>query len=61
MPIDVYKMLLKDKDSSYYIGTDERITIYDIYSAFLSLIRDDDKDIINRFEKTILVDNLLKL
>ena len=61
MPIDVYKMVMKDKDSSYYISTEDKITVYDIYSAFLSLIRDDDKDIINRFEKTILVDNLLKL
>lgn len=60
-PIDVYKMLLKDPDSEFYIPEDHQISVYDVYSAFLSLIRDDDKDVINRFEKTWLVDLLLKL
>jgi hypothetical protein len=60
-PVDVYKMLIKDSDSEFYVPTDHQISVYDVYSAFLSLIRDDDRDIINRFEKTWLVDLLLKL
>ena len=54
-------MLIKDSDSEFYVPTDHQISVYDVYSAFLSLIRDDDRDIINRFEKTWLVDLLLKL
>lgn len=60
-PVDVYKMLIKDPDSEFYVPKDHQISVYDVYSAFLSLIRDDDRDIINRFEKTWLVDLLLKL
>lgn len=61
MPIDVYKMIIKDSSSDFYIHDDFDISIFDVYNAFLTLIRDDDKDIINRFEKTFLVDMLLKL
>ena len=60
-PIDVYKMIIKDPDSEFYIPNEKQISVYDVYSAFLSLIRDDDRDIINRFEKTWLVNRLLGL
>ena len=61
LPVDVYKLLIKDKDSGMYIPETKQISMYDIYKAFVSLIRIDDKDIINKFEKTILVKRLLKL
>lgn len=60
MPIDAYKLLTKDRDSEFYVSEELPISLFDVYSAFISLIR-DDKDIINQFEKTILVDRLLKL
>ena len=33
----------------------------EILRAFLSQITEDDKDIVNRYEKTQLINNLLKL
>lgn len=61
LPIDVYKELLKDKDSDNYIVETSAITVYDVYSVFLNKIKEDDKDIVNRFEKTLLVNKILKL
>lgn len=61
LPIDVYKNLIKDKDSDYYIKETSQISIYDVYTTFLGKIKEDDKDIINRFEKTLLVNKILKI
>lgn len=61
LPVDVYKLLVKDKDSTFYIPDTKQISVYDVYKTFVSQIRLDDKDIINKFEKTILVKRLLKL
>lgn len=61
LPVDVYKSILKDKDSGYYISETEQISMLDLYKTFASKIREDDKDIINRFEKTLLVNKVLKI
>jgi hypothetical protein len=61
LPVDVYKSILKDKDSDYYITETNAISFYDIYTTFLGKIKEDDKDIVNRYEKTLLVDKILKL
>lgn len=60
-PIDVYKSIIKDKDSDFYVSEDKQISLFDIYQCFINQIRLDDKDIMNRFEKTMLVNKLLKL
>jgi len=61
MPIDVYKAITKNKDSEFYVPSTEQVSLYQIYMAFLDIICKDDKDIINRFEKTILINRLLQL
>jgi len=61
LPVDVYKSILKDKDSGYYISETEQISMLDLYKTFASKIREDDKDIINRFEKTLLINKVLKI
>lgn len=60
LPVTAYKSLILDKDSDYY-SDEEVLKFPDIMAAFLFQITDDDKDIINRYEKTQLVNNLLKL
>lgn len=59
LPIDAYKALIKDKDSDFYVPETEEICLWHIYRTFVSLLSKDDKDIINRFEKTILVSRVL--
>lgn len=61
VPIEAFESLVIDKDSENYISTDKEISFYDIYNSFASIIRNDDKDIVNKFEKTILIDEMLGL
>lgn len=61
LPVDVYKLIVKDKDSNFYVPETKQISVYDVYRTFINQIRIDDKDIINKFEKTILIKRLLKL
>ena len=60
MPIEAYKRLAMDKDSSLYVEGNA-IPIPNVMKAFLEQITDDEKDIINRYEKTQLINNLMKL
>ena len=61
LPIDVYKSLVKNTDSEMYIPENESLTLFDIYNTFTYLINKDDKDIINRIEKILLVNRMLHL
>lgn len=58
-PVDAYKQLFINQDSEYYIpeGVDPRI--YDVHEAFTQIITDDKRDIMNKFEKTMIVNRLL--
>lgn len=58
-PIDAYKQLFIDQDSSYYIPEEVNPTLYEVYNSFTQIITDDKKDIMNKFEKTILVGRIL--
>lgn len=61
LPLEAYKELLKNKDSYFYVAPEKVITLYHIYQVFLSQITNDEKDILNRFEKTILINRVLKI
>lgn len=61
MPIDAYKSLLLDPESKYFIPETKDITVFDAYNAFTQQITDDEKDMINRFEKTMMVNKLLSI
>ena len=60
MAIEAYKQIAIDKDSEFYSNSNDR-NINDLYRAWSSQIKKDDKDIINRYEKTQLVNKLFKL
>lgn len=50
-----------DKDSVYYIPETEDPSLYEVYNSFTQIITDDKKDIMNKFEKTLIVNKLLGL
>lgn len=60
LPIEAYKLLTLEKDSDYYTERDSS-TYSEILGALCSIVHSDDKDIINRYEKTQLINQMLKL
>lgn len=60
-PIDAYKQLFIDSDSDYFIPEGIDPSLYDVYNSFTQIITDDKKDIMNKFEKTIIINRLLKV
>lgn len=60
-PIDAYKQLFIDSESDYFIPEGIDPTMYDVYNAFTQIITDDKKDIMNKFEKTMIINRLLKV
>ena len=60
LPIEVYKELLLNKDSDYYSNSNSIFTT-NILACFLNQVATDDKDLINRYEKAQLINQLLKL
>lgn len=60
-PIDAYKQLFIDQESQYFIPEGRNPTKFDIYNAFTQIITDDKKDIMNKFEKTIIINRLLEV
>lgn len=61
MSIDAYKMLYINEESPYFTPEAEVSTVHNIYNAFTQTITDDDKDIMNKFEKTLLINKLLNI
>ena len=57
--IDAYKLLYLKEDSQYFVKKDHDTSLFNIYNAFTQLITDDDKDIINKCEKTLLLRKIL--
>lgn len=57
-PINAYKSLVKDKNSDYYCETNP--SLLKIYKACLQILTDEN-DIINSFEKTVLINRMLQL
>lgn len=60
-PIDAYKSLFIDQESEYYVPEGYDPTLFDVYNAFTQIITDDKKDIMNKFEKTMIVNKLLNI
>lgn len=57
--VDAYKQLFIDQDSKYYIPENVDPTMYDIYNSFTQVIQDDKRDIMNKFEKTMIINELV--
>lgn len=62
MAIDAYKLLFEERGSDYYILKENyEPTLFDVYSAFAKVITDDSKDLMNKFEKTLMIKDVLKV
>ena len=59
-PINVYKSLFYEEDSNYYVKGDE-VDGFTVYNAFTDLITQDKKDLVNKFEKTLLVKEIMDI
>ena len=59
-PIDVYKDLFYDDKSDYYVQGEE-VDGFTVYNAFTDLITQDKKDLVNKFEKTLLVKQIMDI
>ena len=59
LPIDVYKDLFYDEKSKYYTS-DDRVDGFTVYNAFTDVISNDKgKDIVNKYEKILLVKDIM--
>lgn len=62
IPIEVYKSLFINDKSDYYCPPGIEPTLFDVYNAFTyPLSNDKDKDLVNHFEKTLLVSQIMGL
>lgn len=59
VPIDVYKDLFINTDSDYYVPIGMNPDLFTVYNAFTDSITNDNKDILSKYEKTLLVSKLL--
>lgn len=57
-PIEVYKDLFYNEKSKYYT-TNDVVDGFTVYNAFTELITEDKRDITNKFEKTLLISDIL--
>lgn len=60
-PVDAYKQLFIDQESEYYIPEGLDPTLFDVYNAFTQIVTDDKKDLMNKFEKTMIINRLLNV
>ena len=60
-PIDAYKQLFIDQSSDYFIPQGKDPSLFDVYNSFTQVITSDSKDIMNKFEKTLIVGKLLNV
>lgn len=61
VPVEAYRNLFVDDKSEIYVPDTEEASMFDVYNAFTQILTDDKKDIMNKFEKTILVNQLLEV
>jgi hypothetical protein len=59
MPVEVYKDLFYDEKSDYYTE-DNQVSGFNVYQAYTDIIcNGKTRDLVNRFEKTLLVSRIL--
>ena len=59
-PLNVYKDLFYNEDSNYYTKGEE-VDGFTVYNAFTDLITQDKKDLVNKFEKTLLIKEIMDI
>jgi len=60
-PIDAYKELFINQESEYYIPAGYDASLFDVLNSFTDIITSDSKDILNKFEKLMIINRLLKI
>lgn len=59
LPIEAYKNLFYNEKSDYYT-TDDRVSGFDVYQAYTDIISNGkNRDLVNRFEKILMVSKIL--
>lgn len=58
-PVDAYKQLFIDQESPYFIPEGIDPSLFDVYNSFTQIVQDDKKDILNKFEKTMIINRML--
>ena len=61
-PIKAYQQLYINQDSEYYIPEGQEASLFDVYNSFTQILTDDKskgKDLMNNFEKTMIINRLL--
>ena len=61
LPIKAYKEVFLNQDGDYYIPEGRDPSMFDIYNSFTQVLTDDKRDIMNKFEKTMLINRILKV
>lgn len=61
IPVEAYKSLFIDQTSEYFVPLQEDASLFRVYNAFTQIITDDERDIMNKFEKTMMINQLLKV
>lgn len=59
--IDAYKLLYEKEDSPYFVTTGDSTNMFNIYNAWTDIISHDTRDIINTFDKILLLKQILEL
>ena len=60
--VDAYKLLFEDAKSPYYVSADRDTDMFNVYNAFTEIISNkDQKDIINKCEKVLLLKDILSI
>lgn len=66
--VDAYKLLYEKEDSPYYVKPGDVTNMFNVYNSFTELISNDGtkddrqgKDICNKFEKTLMLKEILQL
>ncbi len=57
--IDAYKLVYEDEDSPYYVKPHESTNMFNIYNAHTQVLTNDTRDIVNKFEKCLLIGQVL--
>lgn len=57
--VDAYKQLYIDQESKYFIPEGIDPNLYEVYNSFTQILQDDKRDIMNKFEKTLIINRML--
>lgn len=57
--IDAFEMIFEDRESDFYCDEDVNVNALTCYEALAKTVADDTKDLINKFEKSIIISKIV--